>query len=341
MKDFKQLIQQSEYDFLRTNEHLGNNVCLLVVGGSHAYGMNTETSDVDIRGVALNRPEEIIGFQTFEQFIDKATDTTIFSFKKVVELLIANNPNIIEILFTDPKHIIYASPIGQLLIDSRHLFLSQRAFHSFAGFANAQLRKLTNALARGGAYPQSEKEKHIKGTLNQYLLNLPERFKSITGTEITLTIDKSDKEEFENEIFCDMTLKHFPLRDINGIMREMTATVQNYDKLNNYNRKNSDIKIAKHMAHLVRLYLMGIEILETCNVTVYREKEHKLLMDIRNGKYLMEDGSCSQDFLDYVNILEEKLQSAKNGSKLPPRPNIKEIEKLVMEVNLRVIKGDI
>ena len=339
--DFKQLINQSKYDFLRTNEHLKDNICLLVVGGSHAYGMNTETSDVDIRGVALNRPEEIIGFQTFEQFINDATDTTIYSFKKVVDLLVANNPNIIEILFTDPRHIIYVSPIGQLLIDNRHLFLSQRAFYSFAGFANAQLRKLTNALARGSAYPQNEKEKHIKGTLDQYLLNLPERFKSITGSEIKLTIDKSEKEEFEEEIFCDINLQHFPLRDFNGIMNEITATIRNYDKLNNYNRKNGDIKIAKHMTHLVRLYLMGIEILETSNVTVYREKDHELLMDIRNGKYLMEDGSCSQEFLDYVNQLEKRLQNAKDNTKLSSKPNIKEIEKLVMEVNRKVIRENV
>lgn len=337
--NFKEIIQRKEYDFLRTNPSLGDNICLLVVGGSHAYGMNTETSDVDIRGVALNRPNEIIGFQKFEQFLDKTTDTTIYSFNKIIELLIANNPNIIEMLFTNPKHIIYATPIGQMLIDNRHLFLSQKAFYSFSGFANSQLRRLTNALARGEAYPQVEKEKHIKGTVDEYLLRLPERFKAVTGGEITVTIDDSDKEEFEKEIFCDINLKHFPLRDFNGIMSEITATVRNYDKLDNYNRKNSDLKINKHAAHLIRLYLMGIEILEKGDLTVYREKEHDLLMSIRNGEYMLEDGTYDSSFLTLVDTLEERMKKAKENTTIQKKSNINEIEKLVMDINRKIIIG--
>ena len=45
---FKQLLQTKEYDFLRTNEHLGDNIILLGLGGSHAYGTNNEDSDVEI-----------------------------------------------------------------------------------------------------------------------------------------------------------------------------------------------------------------------------------------------------------------------------------------------------
>ena len=29
IEEIKNLIKQPEYDFLRTNEHLGNNICLL------------------------------------------------------------------------------------------------------------------------------------------------------------------------------------------------------------------------------------------------------------------------------------------------------------------------
>lgn len=46
----KEKVASSEYDFLRTNEHLGNNIILLTLGGSHAYGMDKETSDLDCRG---------------------------------------------------------------------------------------------------------------------------------------------------------------------------------------------------------------------------------------------------------------------------------------------------
>ena len=40
--DFKVLMKTTEYDFLRTNERLGNSIMLLGLGGSYAYGTNNE-----------------------------------------------------------------------------------------------------------------------------------------------------------------------------------------------------------------------------------------------------------------------------------------------------------
>ena len=45
---FSEIISHPEYDFLRTNESLGENIILLGLGGSHAYGTNNENSDVDL-----------------------------------------------------------------------------------------------------------------------------------------------------------------------------------------------------------------------------------------------------------------------------------------------------
>lgn len=59
IEEIKAQIAKPEYDFLRTNEHLGENIILLTLGGSHAYGLETETSDLDIRGIALNSKREI------------------------------------------------------------------------------------------------------------------------------------------------------------------------------------------------------------------------------------------------------------------------------------------
>ena len=81
LTQIKNKINSTEYDFLRTNHHLGNNIILLTVGGSYAYGTNTENSDLDIRGIAIERKQEILGLSNFEQFIDKATDTTIYALK--------------------------------------------------------------------------------------------------------------------------------------------------------------------------------------------------------------------------------------------------------------------
>ena len=70
MDNFQQLLSSSSYSFLKTNEHLGENIILLGLGGSHAYGTNVEGSDLDIRGIALNRKEEILTNENFEQFVN-------------------------------------------------------------------------------------------------------------------------------------------------------------------------------------------------------------------------------------------------------------------------------
>ena len=81
-------LNSSRYDFLRTDPRLGKCIVLLTLGGSHAYGTNVETSDVDLRGVAMNSAQEIFsGRQTFEQIVDPETDTTIYSFLKFIKLL--------------------------------------------------------------------------------------------------------------------------------------------------------------------------------------------------------------------------------------------------------------
>ena len=46
----KEALNTEEYSFLHTNPHLGDNIILLGLGGSYAYGTNNETSDIDIRG---------------------------------------------------------------------------------------------------------------------------------------------------------------------------------------------------------------------------------------------------------------------------------------------------
>jgi hypothetical protein len=62
MRNIEKIIRGDEYSFLRTNEHLKDRILFLTFGGSHAYGTSTPSSDVDIRGVALNRKSDLIGF---------------------------------------------------------------------------------------------------------------------------------------------------------------------------------------------------------------------------------------------------------------------------------------
>ena len=156
----KAMVAGEQYDFLRTNPHLGDRIIFLTLGGSHAYGTNVETSDVDVRGCAANSQSDILGLSSFEQVVNKATDTTVYAFNKLIPLLLNCNPNTIEMLGCKPEHYFYLSDLGKEMIENRHLFLSQRAVSSFGGYANQQLRRLENAIARD-ALPQARREEHI------------------------------------------------------------------------------------------------------------------------------------------------------------------------------------
>ena len=142
INEIKNLLNSSDYSFLKDNPHLNEKVVILALGGSYAYGTNVATSDIDIRGCSLNSRQDILGLSNFEQFVDEKTDTVIYSFNKLIRLLIGCNPNVIEILGCKPEHYLYLSAIGQELIDNRQLFLSQKAIKSFGGYAIQQLRKL-------------------------------------------------------------------------------------------------------------------------------------------------------------------------------------------------------
>ena len=96
INQIRQKIASEEYEFLRRDKNLGENIIILGLGGSYAYGTNNEDSDVDIRGCALNTKRQILTNEKFDQFVNDTTDTTIYSFNKLVSLLSNTNPNIIE-----------------------------------------------------------------------------------------------------------------------------------------------------------------------------------------------------------------------------------------------------
>ncbi len=161
-KNFKQLLNTKEYEFLKTNPRLGNRIMLLGLGGSYAYGTNNENSDIDFRGITLNLPSDLLGLTEFEQYEDENTDTVVYSFNKIVKLLLECNPNTIEILGLDEDQYLILSPFGQELLEKRGMFLSKRAAKSFGGYAGAQLRRLQNAIARDSML-QQEREQHSEG----------------------------------------------------------------------------------------------------------------------------------------------------------------------------------
>ena len=336
VEQIKTMIEGSEYDFLRTNPHLCDKIIFLTLGGSHAYGTNIETSDVDVRGCALNSPSDVLGLTNFEQFVNEKTDTTVYAFNKLVRLLLSCNPNTIEMLGCKPEHYILLTETGKMMIENRKMFLSKRAIDSFGGYATQQLRRLENALARD-KMSQARREEHILHSMESAVRSFESRYTEFDHGSFILYTDESTREDLDREIFADIDLKKFPARQFNSMINDLSNVLSTYEKLNHRNHKKDDNHLNKHAMHLIRLYLTCLDILEKGDIITYRGDDLDLLMSIRRGLYQKEDGTYHREFFDMVTEFEARLAYAKENTDLPDDPDMKMVEEFVMEVNRRSI----
>ncbi len=328
----KARLREPAYDFLRTDAHLGRNILFLTLGGSLGYGTNVEDSDLDLRGCVRNTREELLGLASFEQFLDRETDTVLYSFRKLVGLLLDCNPGAIELLGCRPEHYLVRTPAGDRLLANSSLFLSKRAAASFGGYAGQQLRRLENALARD-RYPQAEKERRILTSCMSAMRSFSDQYCRENGEYFRLYTGPSQREELESEIFADICLRHIPLRDYQETWSRLQKILKSFEQLGKRNRKKDDRHLNKHAMHLIRLYLMCLDILERQEIVTYREKEQALLLSIRQGAYQQPDGGFRPEFYEMVDAYDGRLAYAREHTALPERPDMKEIEQLVLSIN--------
>lgn len=337
----KNELKSESYSFLKTNEHLYKNIILLGLGGSHAYNLAQPTSDTDVRGISLNSKEEILLGKDFGQVIDNPTDTTIYSFNKMIDLLSENNPNTLEILFLNPDHYLYLSDIGQELLNNKDMFISKKCINTFWGYSEQQARRMLNKAARKQS--QEEFEQYILNTINNASYTFKERHFPYDDSAVNLYIDKSHQENFNTEIFMDINLKHYPLRDWTSLWNEMKSIVSNYTKFGRRNeRAAAHDKLGKHQSCLIMLLMNAIDLLETGRFSAYQDGERrKLLMDIRNNKYLNDNSQPTEEFNDLLNEYKKRFEYAKKNTSLPDVPDYKRINEFKMYVNERIVRGDI
>ena len=67
---------------------------------------------------------------------------------------------------------------------------------------------------------------------------------------------ESQREDLDTEIFLDVNLTHYPLRDYKNIWSDLNTIVKEYGKITQRNKKKDDAHLNKHAMHLIRLYLM-------------------------------------------------------------------------------------
>ncbi len=180
------------------------NTIFLAVMGSHHYGLNTETSDVDENGICIPTLNCYIGNQRFEQadkFKDangNKIDKTIYSIDKAVKLISDNNPNMLSFLFVDERFIKICSEPWTRFMNIRQEFLSKEIRWSFSGFSHAQMKRLMNH--------KSFYENPVPKP-NRKDFNLPERsiFPETQVETIAKLADSLIGEEFSNEFHKEMT----------------------------------------------------------------------------------------------------------------------------------------
>ncbi len=164
----------TERGLLRPPRWLPGNVQYETIMGSVAYGVSSDTSDMDLYGWAIPPKEDIFphlrgeipGFgnsaKRFEVFQEhhiqdqdamaghgRTYDLTIFGIVKFFALAMENNPNIIDSLFTPTTCVLHSTRVGNLVRENRRLFLHKGAWPKFKGYAYSQLHKLASKRPQG------------------------------------------------------------------------------------------------------------------------------------------------------------------------------------------------
>jgi uncharacterized protein len=132
-------------------QEIEDRTLLIALTGSRGYGLATESSDYDYRGVFIATKPYYLGFDQIEQrdsgwqensqkFPYLAQDTCLYELKKFLKLSADNNPNILELLWF--KDYVHLTEVGKVLQQHKEMFLSKKVKHTYSGYGYAQLRKL-------------------------------------------------------------------------------------------------------------------------------------------------------------------------------------------------------
>ena len=322
------------------------NPIILSLGGSYAYGTNTETSDIDLRGIYINPAYELFGsFPDSEQEQSKSLDATIYSITKMMRLLGGCNPNTIEILGLKEDDYLYLSDEGKEILNNSSVFLSKRAYYTFGNYALSSLDKL---MRRGhmdtefvknnkadetsdASEPIEDKDRSdsIQNRRDITIASLNDIQSKYSGVlkKINIRFDDEDMIYLSIE-YADATVP--VIKEINTRIFNVTSNHNLLkNKRNDYAINKGNERLGKHMMHLIRLYMTGIDVLKDGIIKTYRDgTEHDLLMEIRSGKYLDEYGYTTNEFEDIVTEYKYKFNEAMKVSKLPESPNWDAISKL-------------
>lgn len=332
---------------LQALELIEKNKIVEHIAGSQAYGTSTPESDLDKRGLFLADPINIRTnfFNIKEATIETEEDTKFYELTHFMNLLLQNNPNIVETLWTDESDILFKDSLGvyDLLRSNRSKFLCSKVAFTYSGYAFAQMKRIKGH-NKWINNPQSENpprqidfisliqnfqdNKMFKISLEDYQVNhrLIPYGNNIFGL---FELDGYSPFDFKyklNTLFdgnhSDFTNPKMILKFNKEEYNQAKDIWKNYWVWkNNRNEKRSKLEEehgfdTKHSSHLVRLLRTGLEILQTGHVHVKRPDAQELLA-IRNGSMTYDE------LIEYSEHMDNEIKTWYKKTDLPKKPDFK------------------
>lgn len=93
----------------------GKSIIYECISGSKAYGLALPTSDTDIKGVFILPKKNYYGLTYTEQVNNESNDIVFYELKRFVDLLIKNNPNLLDLISAPEDCILYKDPVMDLI----------------------------------------------------------------------------------------------------------------------------------------------------------------------------------------------------------------------------------
>jgi predicted nucleotidyltransferase len=124
-----------------TTHGLFDRVIYRCVIGSRAYGLDTDESDTDRRGIYL--PPADLQWSLYgvpEQLENDENQEAYWELQKFLIMALKANPNILECLYTPIVE--HVTPLAQELLDMRSSFLSRVVYQTYNGYVMSQFKRM-------------------------------------------------------------------------------------------------------------------------------------------------------------------------------------------------------